>query len=390
MKKIIKLTESDLTKIVKTVLNKKSYIFEQDNVDMYYTYNNDKYKKDVNKQWFKWDNSYQKWNLVDLGVDQTYNINLDKSINSLLTIDTNPPKEKEVETNKERNRDTKKTTGCINGNCKNGYGTFIFKNKSKYVGNWKNGQFNGTGKMIYSDKTIYHGNYNNSVKDGEGKFKNKYGKIFQGTWKNDTLNGKTIQQLNLIPNWVDTDNKNKKEKENTKEKSWFENPLDNIKKKDENNNSNKPPITKEKWDNYPCVTSHSDRRFTKMKDGSKSYIINGFEYFNNGQKQDKKTGESSKFTCDDPEFQNNNNTTPPTVTDCSTSTQPTTATHRYEGDRNYEYAQVGDCWWAHNVNNDKWFNISQMAATTNPKFQSSIDNLNNGKTNGKLVMILGS
>lgn len=52
---------------------------------------------------------------------------------------------------------------------------------------------------------------------------------------------------------------------------------------------------------------------------------------------------------------------------------------KYTSDKNYEYNrgdyEEGFCWWAKNIKNGKFFNLSDLAKT-NPKIQSSINNLN--------------
>jgi hypothetical protein len=61
-------------------------------------------------------------------------------------------------------------------------------------------------------------------------------------------------------------------------------------------------------------------------------------------------------------------------TECA---QPTVPTHKYKDDKNYQYAKSGDCWWAKNINNNKWFNLTELVKTK-PNFQVSIDRLNDG------------
>jgi hypothetical protein len=61
-------------------------------------------------------------------------------------------------------------------------------------------------------------------------------------------------------------------------------------------------------------------------------------------------------------------------TECA---QPTEPTHRYKDDKNYRYAKSGDCWWAKNINNNKWFNLTELVKTK-PNIQISIDRLNDG------------
>ena len=57
--------------------------------------------------------------------------------------------------------------------------------------------------------------------------------------------------------------------------------------------------------------------------------------------------------------------------------QPTKPTHSYKDDKNYQYAKSGDCWWAKNINNNKWFNLTELVKT-NSKIKTSIDKLNDG------------
>tara|TARA_R110002051_G_scaffold150644_1_gene223188 strand:- start:778 stop:1122 length:345 start_codon:yes stop_codon:yes gene_type:complete len=46
-----------------------------------------------------------------------------------------------------------KTDGCVDGDCKNGYGTFITTTTGlKYVGEWKNGKPHGQGTFTWSDE----------------------------------------------------------------------------------------------------------------------------------------------------------------------------------------------------------------------------------------------
>ena len=73
----------------------------------------------------------------------------------------------------------------------------------------------------------------------------------------------------------------------------------------------------------------------------------------------------------------NNATEPNNAQSNSNCVKPTEPTHRYKNDRNYQYAKSGDCWWAKNINNNKWFNLTELVKTK-PNFQVSIDRLNDG------------
>lgn len=67
---------------------------------------------------------------------------------------------------------------CISGNCQNGFGIYIFENKSKYEGNWRNSRPNGKGTFTEVDQTYtYEGNFVNGVEHGLGKYKFRNGNV---------------------------------------------------------------------------------------------------------------------------------------------------------------------------------------------------------------------
>lgn len=53
--------------------------------------------------------------------------------------------------------------GCVNGDCKNGTGTFNFKDGSVYIGQFKDGQLTGQGSFKYPDGTTQTGTFNNGI-----------------------------------------------------------------------------------------------------------------------------------------------------------------------------------------------------------------------------------
>ena len=70
-----------------------------------------------------------------------------------------------------------------------------------YRGTVKNGMRNGYGIFIYLDKSRYEGEWENDMRQGKGKLyfstDNKQGyKIFYGDWKNDSINGYGFLVLN--------------------------------------------------------------------------------------------------------------------------------------------------------------------------------------------------
>ena len=86
------------------------------------------------------------------------------------------------------NEDTKKT-GCIKGDCFNGYGIKIFGDGSKYVGNFKNTDWNGYGTMTYSDGSKYVGNWKGGNYNGYGTFTWPEGRKYVGNWKDNDKSG---------------------------------------------------------------------------------------------------------------------------------------------------------------------------------------------------------
>ena len=80
-------------------------------------------------------------------------------------------------------------TGCISGDCVNGYGTYVWKNGDKYVGEHKNGVSHGQGTYIYGEgKWLgdkYVGEYQNDKRHGQGTYISSDGTKTSGEWKND-------------------------------------------------------------------------------------------------------------------------------------------------------------------------------------------------------------
>jgi len=46
---------------------------------------------------------------------------------------------------------------CIEGDCENGKGTFIYSDGSKYIGEWKDGMKQGNGKFFFSNGGNFEG-----------------------------------------------------------------------------------------------------------------------------------------------------------------------------------------------------------------------------------------
>jgi hypothetical protein len=101
---------------------------------------------------------------------------------------------------------------CIKGDCKNGYGEYVFSdgskysgywakrkktgegtyewaNGDKYEGGWKKNNFSGKGTMTTADGWSYSGTWLKDKKHGEGIQTNADGTIIEGTWRKDLYHG---------------------------------------------------------------------------------------------------------------------------------------------------------------------------------------------------------
>lgn len=58
---------------------------------------------------------------------------------------------------------------CIQGNCNNGYGIFVFDDGRVYEGQWKKRLFDGMGKLIFISGSKYSGEFKKGLMHGYGK-----------------------------------------------------------------------------------------------------------------------------------------------------------------------------------------------------------------------------
>ena len=76
---------------------------------------------------------------------------------------------------------------CIKGDCNNGYGTSMWVDGSKYVGEHKDGNANGLGTYTWSDGTKYVGEHKDGKRHGQGTFTWVDGTVDKGIWEKDEL-----------------------------------------------------------------------------------------------------------------------------------------------------------------------------------------------------------
>lgn len=75
-----------------------------------------------------------------------------------------------------------KVTGCINGDCKSGYGVAIYNDGSYYEGEWKNGYPNGQGKLYLANGGTYEGEFKKGRYNQYGILTRPNGSQKEGMW----------------------------------------------------------------------------------------------------------------------------------------------------------------------------------------------------------------
>ncbi len=85
-------------------------------------------------------------------------------------------------------------TGCVSGNCKNGFGKFVYENGTFYEGKFKKEKFEGKGLMVFATGEKYTGEFKDGQQMGQGKTIRANGNIWEGEniYGNPNGNGKMI------------------------------------------------------------------------------------------------------------------------------------------------------------------------------------------------------
>lgn len=86
-------------------------------------------------------------------------------------------------------KDSPKTsTGCVSGNCVNGFGKFVYDDGNTYEGDFVNSKFEGQGTYTFEDGSYHIGEFKNNKQNGYGKDFDKAKKLKrEGTWKDEVL-----------------------------------------------------------------------------------------------------------------------------------------------------------------------------------------------------------
>lgn len=79
-------------------------------------------------------------------------------------------------------------SGC-QGNCKDGYGTYVGNSGNRYEGEWKDCRMDGRGVFIDTNGSKYEGQWQNGKRDGTGTLIEYNGRTYTGEWKDGQRDG---------------------------------------------------------------------------------------------------------------------------------------------------------------------------------------------------------
>ena len=80
-----------------------------------------------------------------------------------------------------------RSTGCKEGNCENGFGKWVYTDKTTYEGEWVGTKKNGQGVETWPNGYIYKGEWAKGFMNGKGTFTWADGTQKSGNWKNGKL-----------------------------------------------------------------------------------------------------------------------------------------------------------------------------------------------------------
>lgn len=88
----------------------------------------------------------------------------------------------DFERERAKDYDTNIQSGCIYGDCENGFGIFAYPNGSRYKGMFASGKQSGEGTFYDLNGDIYVGHFVRGLKEGRGRFYYANGNSLEGEW----------------------------------------------------------------------------------------------------------------------------------------------------------------------------------------------------------------
>ncbi len=78
---------------------------------------------------------------------------------------------------------------CIEGNCYEGQGTYVYPSGAKYRGQFRNGKINGQGVLFFSNGNKYSGNWVDHYREGKGQLVFTNGDVYEGDFHRSKFHG---------------------------------------------------------------------------------------------------------------------------------------------------------------------------------------------------------
>jgi hypothetical protein len=91
--------------------------------------------------------------------------------------------------------ETRAAKGCVEGDCRDGAGTYVYKDNTRYEGNFMNSVAHGEGICYYSDGDMYVGEWRNHNFDGFGTMYINDGTVLKGNWKDGEFKGEAKAEI---------------------------------------------------------------------------------------------------------------------------------------------------------------------------------------------------
>ncbi len=78
---------------------------------------------------------------------------------------------------------------CLDGDCWNGEGTYLYNSGAQYTGQFKKGKINGRGTLLFSNGNIYKGFWKDDYREGKGNLVFTDGGYYTGDFKKSQFHG---------------------------------------------------------------------------------------------------------------------------------------------------------------------------------------------------------
>jgi hypothetical protein len=101
---------------------------------------------------------------------------------------------------------TKLSAQCLDGDCKNGRGTYQFDNGNKYVGDFRRSIMHGKGTVYFANGNRYNGDWVGGLREGTGIYTFSNGNVYTGSFKKSRFEGQGTMTFasgnKYVGNWV--------------------------------------------------------------------------------------------------------------------------------------------------------------------------------------------